>query len=276
MSQALYPSPNFKQPARALVHKGEVYVPKDPPSKFTVGPGTWFEDEGHLSVKSPKGDEITVYAPEDPQIMFPPAETWVRRSSLHRSLWDEVLPMNPGDMIKAGADVERVLMELLKDGPEAWESLDVDYEPPRVERLWRQWEGYRINLHRIHPCKKALYHPHPWAAYIRMLSGTCEMGIAYSSSMPKHEILERGKEVAKVLLTKGSAYEMINPYGWHYVKPLDKPTLSLMVTVPPWNPPVFVHDDFGKAADLKPLTTEAKSNLLKDFREAFMHWRAST
>lgn len=172
-------------------------------------------------------------------------------------------------MLKALYRVEDQLPLLLKDGIESWQSLDIDYEPPRVERLWRQVGDVRVNLHRIHPCVQALYHPHPWPSAVRVLCGKYEMGVAESDRLLAFSHLVEGdREVAKVILTEGAAYEMVNPTGWHYVMPIGQPSLSLMVTAKPWDPPVFKHDDFGKKADLKPLTDEAKQNLL----DAFTWW----
>ena len=51
-------------------------------------------------------------------------------------------------------DAETVILELIEDA-EGWNSLLVDYHPPVVERLWRQFGDHRIFLHRIHPCDRA-------------------------------------------------------------------------------------------------------------------------
>lgn len=59
--------------------------------------------------------------------------------------------------------IQSQVYQLLK-GPDRWNTLDIDYHPPRVERLWTCWENdYRVYLHRLHPCEpeQALYHPHP-------------------------------------------------------------------------------------------------------------------
>lgn len=175
--------------------------------------------------------------------------------------------MKPGDMLGRLHEVEERLSSLLDAGPSAWESLDIDYEPPRVERLWLQLGDLRVNLHRIHPCETALYHPHPWPSAIRILSGTYEMGIGYLT--PVDKINHRPvNEAARVVLVEDAEYEMIEAYGWHYVRPLGQPSLSLMVTGKPW-PALFSHAEFGKAAQLRPLTDEAKAALLDDFQ---FHW----
>lgn len=172
--------------------------------------------------------------------------------------------MKPNSMLDALREVTAQLKSFMMDGPDAWESLDIDYEPPRVERLWRQVGEYRVNLHRIHPCAQALYHPHPWPSAVRILSGKYEMGVATCDELRFQNLVEADYEAAKVVLTEGAAYEMIHPYGWHYVKPLGQPSLSIMVTAKPWDPPVFNHASFGKTHDLEPMSDEAKKHLLDD------------
>lgn len=136
--------------------------------------------------------------------------------------------MDKGSLVAVLHRAEALLPDLLKD-LEGWQTLDITYEPPRVERLWRQFEeGYRVCLHRIHPCEKALFHPHPWPSAIKILSGTYEMGVGYGLDQ------EIPPEAATVYLTAGSYYEMIEPDGWHYVRPLREPSLSVMVTGLPW------------------------------------------
>ena len=54
-------------------------------------------------------------------------------------------------MLNVLHEIERALPELLRD-PRAlteWRSLDVDYEPPRVERVYRDVGAHRVSLHVI-------------------------------------------------------------------------------------------------------------------------------
>ena len=79
-------------------------------------------------------------------------------------------------------EAEDALPDLLREGVDAWRSLDIDYEPPHVERLWRPWgpvvstgamtipSRFRLSLHRIHPCETALFHPHPWPSAVRIIT----------------------------------------------------------------------------------------------------------
>lgn len=155
--------------------------------------------------------------------------------------------------------VEEVLPELLLDEA-GWETLFVDYHPPYVERLWRPWFGYRVYLHRIHPCSvaEALFHPHPWPSAMRIVSGTYEMAVGFGE----------GEKVpptaARIILSTGSEYEMTHPDGWHYVRPLGRPALSLMVTGTPWD-----RSSPKSEKALSPLTTAKRDEILKFFREYY-------
>ena len=73
-------------------------------------------------------------------------------------------------------------LPLLLTNTDGWASLDIDYHPPRVERVFRDLDGARVSLHVIHPCEpeQALFHPHPWPSAMRVLSGTYEMGVGAS------------------------------------------------------------------------------------------------
>jgi len=55
-----------------------------------------------------------------------------------------------------------------------------------------------------------------------------------------------------------------------YVKPIDEPSLSIMITGKPYEPQVYDHADFGKHRDLKPLPDNVKTDLLLDFQVAML------
>lgn len=135
-------------------------------------------------------------------------------------------------MIEVLEEVERELPKLLQD-VEGWQSVFVDYHPPYVERLWRPWKEYRVSLHRIYPCERAesLFHPHPWPQAVRVLDGNYEMGLGYGKG-------DTPPPVAQVITVRGNfTYTMLDPDGWHYVRPVGTPSLSLMVTGKPWGRP---------------------------------------
>ena len=155
--------------------------------------------------------------------------------------------------------VENELPMLLHD-EDTWNSLYVDYHPPIVERLWMPWGDYRVNLHRIYPCTRdeALFHPHPWPSAMRVLSGEYEMAVGYGKG-------ETAPSIAALMIASGDfRYEMTDPDGWHYVRPLREPTMSLMVTGKPWDRP---SPKSGKP--LQQLSVEQRSAMFQFFREQY-------
>jgi len=159
-------------------------------------------------------------------------------------------------MLDVLAAVEKELPRLLLD-ESAWNGLFIDYHPPTVERLWTRWQDCRVSLHRIHACDpgQALFHPHPWPSAMRILAGEYEMAVGYG----KGETLP---PVAALMIAKGDfRYEMTDPDAWHYVRPLDGPTLSLMVTGQPWDRPAP-----RSSKPLVPLTDPQRSELFALFR----------
>jgi hypothetical protein len=155
--------------------------------------------------------------------------------------------------------VERELPALLADG-DAWAGLFIDYHPPTVERLWRQWGEYRVSLHRIHPCAahEALFHPHPWPSAMRVLSGEYEMAVGYGTG-------DEAPPVAARLVASGDLrYEMTDPDAWHYVRPIGGPSWSVMVTGKPWSRPAPRADK-----PLTGLTSEQRERVLAFFRARY-------
>ena len=151
------------------------------------------------------------------------------------------------DVLRAA---EAALPQLLADQP-GWTGVYVDYHPPFVERLWRQWDEFRISLHRIHECGpgEALFHPHPWPQAVRVLTGgEYEMAIGFGT----------GEELPPVAMTvavpEGFIYTMEHQDGWHSVRPIGRASYSLMVTGKPWNRP-------------SPRSTKPLRELLPDERE---------
>src|SRR4029453_9316886 len=162
-------------------------------------------------------------------------------------------------MLEALYAVDKELPAVLQDEG-AWQSLYVDYHPPFVERLWLSWHEYRVNLHRIHPCDpgEALFHPHPWPSAMRVLAGEYEMAVGYGRG-------DKTPRVAALLIAAGEfRYEMTEPDAWHYVRPIGRPTLSLMVTGKPW-------ERWSPRSEkpLQPLSAEQREQLFRLFRERY-------
>lgn len=132
-------------------------------------------------------------------------------------------------MLELLHQAEKELPKLLEQ--DGWNSVDVTYHDPRVERVWRQWGENRINLHVIHPCKEsdALFHPHPWPSAMRIVHGTYQMAVGYG------EGTKLPPTACKVVLSAGSSYEMTNKDGWHAVYALHLPCYTVMISGKPWN-----------------------------------------
>lgn len=139
--------------------------------------------------------------------------------------------------------------------PHVWNTLEVLYETPRVERLWMQWDENRLYVHRIHPCNKPFFHPHPWPSAIYVVSGRYRMRIGSGKPDGAPPTL-----AATLLVNDGSAYEMVDPEGWHSVEPVGGPSVSFMLTGKPWaKSPVSAEQ---RAAN-PPLSDQVKIDILR-------------
>lgn len=156
-------------------------------------------------------------------------------------------------MLDTLKEVETSLLNLLNE--DRWNSLLIDYEVPVVERVWTQWGQYRICLHRIHPCQKPYFHKHPWPSAMRIVEGKYEMSVGYGKGdqEPLH--------AAKIILTAGSTYEMVEPDGWHSVNPVAEPVMSVMVIGKPWR----IGQPKGNL-QLSTLSGEAKEEIINFFK----------
>ena len=178
------------------------------------------------------------------------------------SVENEVVQENQS-MLDVLHQVESQLQRLLKSSEEKhWNSLFVDYHPPFVERLWTQSSDCRIYLHRIHPCEpgEALFHTHPWPSAMRVLEGSYELAVGYGAGEKEPPV------AARMILGPGSEYEMTDPNGWHFVRPIEKPTMSLMVAGRPW-------DRSSPKSDkpLKSLPLERQQEIFQFFRKHYLN-----
>jgi hypothetical protein len=150
---------------------------------------------------------------------------------------------------------EQELPRILKDQVQ-WQGMRIRYHKPFVDRLWCTWEDVRIYMHKIYTCldTEALVHTHPWRSAMRVVEGTYEMGVGSGA------ILEKEQCAVRLHLPKGSSYEMTEPNGWHYVRPLTDTTLSLMITDTPWikTVPVFKYEHV-------PLSDSERLELFRSF-----------
>ncbi|MEO8581684.1 MAG: hypothetical protein ABI425_03835 [Patescibacteria group bacterium] len=164
-------------------------------------------------------------------------------------------------MLTILSETEKLLPSLLMK-PDVWTGLYVDYHHPYVERLWTQLGENRISLHKIYPCKvgEALFHPHPWPQAVKILKGEYEMGVGYGENHQK------SPPIASTLMLKAdTTYEMTDPDGWHYVRPLTEPSYSIMVTGKPWQE----KNKSEEKLRLRTLTRSEKEDLLNTFKEFY-------
>ena len=154
---------------------------------------------------------------------------------------------------------EQELPSLLKS-MEGWNTLNINYHPPHVERVVRRWGEHRIYLHRIHPCEtsEALFHPHPWPSAMHILSGVYEMAVGYGSGQ------EPPPFAAKLIASGDLKYEMVERDAWHYVRPIGDVAMTIMITGKPWE-----RWSPGSGKLLKPLTDASTDEILAFFRERF-------
>jgi len=167
------------------------------------------------------------------------------------------------DMIGVLEEVEKELPDLLDRYD--WESLNVDYFPPKVWRVWRQHGDFRICLHKIFPTDKVvLYHPHKWPSAMRVLKGQYEMNLGY-----KWDIELDPHHAGKLILAAGSAYEMNLPHQWHSVRPVNcEYALTLMIMGPMYKSK-FEGREVKKK--LQPLGDRTKRAIKTEFKEYYKH-----
>jgi hypothetical protein len=93
---------------------------------------------------------------------------------------------------------------------------------------------------------------------MRILEGEYEMAVGYGKG-------ETTPPVAALMIAAGDfRYEMTDPDAWHYVRPLGRPSMSLMVTGKPWDRPA---PRSGK--ELQPLNDAQRAALFEFFRKRY-------
>ena len=172
------------------------------------------------------------------------------------------------DMREKGLSLRDTLLKIvpcLRDNFDeiAWKSLDINYHPPRVERLWTQIDTLRLMIHRIHPTigtsfdQEALFHPHPWPSAILIVSGQYEMGVGYGETAQPPPV------AARITLGPGGYYEMTDKNGWHYVAPRKESSISIMLIDTPWEEPhPFYLSDTYEKMKLDPLAEKDRRGVI--------------
>lgn len=163
-------------------------------------------------------------------------------------------------------DIEKNHLFILLHQPLLWSSLDVDYHPPRVERLFMNLEdGYRLYLHCIHGTKDdCLYHKHNWPAALKQVHGSYEMGITYSEEEISSSQAHRLPTIAKFIIHEGTYYEMTQTDALHYVRPITPFSLSIMLTKEKY--PEHIIRPEANTRELNPLSESRKLEILQLFK----------
>lgn len=134
-------------------------------------------------------------------------------NSLNLNLLNSLLPV-----------ISKSLEDLSK-----WNTMDIDYYPPRVKRLYTKIDKYRIYLHEIYTTEeKCLLHKHRWPAIFKQLKGEYEMGLTYCENEISSEEAESLPILSKFIMVPGSYYEMTQTDALHYVKPITNLSYSLI------------------------------------------------
>lgn len=160
-------------------------------------------------------------------------------------------------------EVEKYLLEEgLLDDISQWKTLNIDYHPPHVHRIYTQLNSMRVSLHKIFPCnpKEALLHPHPWAASFKIYKGS------YFSQIGISETADPPEKMTDLYLTPGSMATMKNPHEWHMVAPLKNVAYTMMI-----NGPAYSEEEMNPGVESSPkqlfeLELSVAQDMLKEFK----------
>lgn len=157
--------------------------------------------------------------------------------------------------------IQSILGTLLNSGTE-WNTLDINYEKPHVQRVWQTVGEFRVNLHRIFPCyaHESFFHPHPWPSALKIEEGRYEMNVGYGIGLEPD-----ARYLTTLILPAGSYYEMTHYNAWHSVRPLDGPVMSVMITGKPWKREMPKSNNI----QLSCLTNETRDEILNFFRKRY-------
>ena len=178
----------------------------------------------------------------------------------------------PGEMLVKLQEALTTLPEILRDRA-AWDSLIVNRRKPYTYRVFTTLpNGLRCCLHKFDPCHthEAFAHPHPWPGAFIVLQGQYKMAVGYScNGREDHD----PKNVLTLILSKHSAYEIIDPLTWHSVVPLE-PTYTIMVNDTPWDTETVAHKDVRttKGKDLDKMPEEELKKHLELFQYLIWEW----
>jgi hypothetical protein len=171
----------------------------------------------------------------------------------------------------------------------AFSSLDVNYQPPYVDRLYVPWSnGGRLMLHRTHQCKprQAMMHNHEWPSVMEIVEGAYDMVVHQAKSWVDVALGKEALDGWAALVTHlptGSSYSMPNRNTFHAICPTTPTTLSIMLTGPKWgtveeakasglscNWTSYPPDLTPVKGMLKPLSDQTKLDLINKFKHVLL------
>lgn len=161
------------------------------------------------------------------------------------------------------------LPRLLSEPNDSWNTMDVTYHPPHVERVWKQVNpSCRVFLHRIHSCDEdeALWHGHSWPSAVSVVSGMYEHHVGYMIN--GYDVADNSKIVTlcKTVLRWGSYYEMTRAQAWHRVRPLSRSCLTIMVTGLPYAKSLVQPSLATPSEKQGPLSDKVRDEILDEFK----------
>lgn len=159
--------------------------------------------------------------------------------------------------------------KVLLNNPTLWQSLDIDYETPRVERVWIPINNKRLSLHVIHPCEagEALLHPHVWesAMYVLPIGGLYEHTIGCQMYDEIGYLTPKPTIVCKQIVEGPMYYEMMHEDSVHSVRPIAQPVFTIMLT----GKPIWSENACKVGKNLVSLSDERKKEILLTFKNYF-------
>jgi len=160
--------------------------------------------------------------------------------------------------------------KVLLNNPDIWESKDVDYTTPRVERVWIPINDKRLSLHIIHPCEdgEAYLHPHVWetAMYVLPIGGLYEHTIGIKTYDEYGGGLVAKDYIACKQIVEGAMYyEMMDRNAIHSVRPITQPVFTIMLS----GKPIWKENSCTLPKNLVPLSHERKKEVLQIFKNYF-------
>lgn len=182
-------------------------------------------------------------------------------------------------MIQLLKELERneTILRLLADSDYPnWGSLNIDYHPPHVERVWTDLDnGMRLSFHVIHPCEKeidALWHPHAWPAAFHVLSmseGIYKQGFAMAKRHLIDDTIEELDYFTVMEVKEGEFYYSMDHRDLcHAVTPIDGIVYTVMLSAKPKWPENAIKPN----KELKPLSAARKKEILDKFFEYYL-WK---